>query len=331
MRMPVVAFLPFLFTACLLYGCLKKERPVSAVILGKDTLSIDRIRILVPDSERDSTAIERAVSRQMLARMVPADRKHGDTVAEKLARKLTLLSGVEYSTASAAVLFDASATLWAAMRAEGTMAGIAGYIDSTFATFTTSVGGTPFHWSLCEDDRAALEKLDKNKDLDKLLAIVLKVSGECAATLASFVRDDDSSQIAGMNSMIQGLIADTAVRPVPSARLKKKTVDNPALALKFRPQESIRDSIGKHLADLQQLYKRQLKTGDYSSGTVWVSFIVGCDGGVIDVRVKKSQIANVPFLERLEKYLKIIAFKPIPKACGNMNFEFPFEFKAEEL
>ena len=331
MRVPVAAFLTFLFAAILLLGCAKKERTVGAAILGKDTLSMEQIRALVPEVQGDSTAIRRAVFRQMLAKAVPSDGKYGDTVAVKLAAKLTLLSGTEYSTAAAAVLLDAATTLREAMRVDGTMAEVAAHIDSSFASFEASVGGTPFHWSLSESDRAALKKLDKNKDLDKLYAIVLKVSGECAATLASFVRDADSGQSAGINPMIQGLIADTAVRPAASPTLSKKTVDNTALALKFRPQESIRDSITKHLADLQQMYKRQLKTGDYSSGTVWVLFWVDCSGRVVDARIKKSQIANKQFLERLEKYLKIIAFKPVPEACGNMNFEFPFEFKAEEL
>jgi hypothetical protein len=330
-RMPVVAFLPFLIAAVMLGGCAKKERPVNVVVLGKDTLSMDRIRTLVPDTEGDSNAIRRAVCRLILARGVPADGKRGDTITEKLARKLTLLSGVEYSTASAAVLLDASVNLGAVMRAGGTMTGVIEYIDSTMASLEASAGGTPFRCSLSEGERTALAQLDKNKELDKLLAIVLKVSGECAATLASFVSDEDSGQTAGVKSMIQGLIADTAVRLVSPATPIKKTADNTASALKFRSQESIRDSIAKHLPDLQQMYKRQLKTGDYSSGTVWVSFLVDCNGRVVDARIKKSQIANVAFLERLEKYLKIIAFKPVPAACGTMNFEFPFEFKAEEL
>jgi TonB family protein len=329
--MPVVVFLPFLMAAVMLVGCVKKERPVSVVVLGKDTLSLERIRTFVPDGEGDSTVFGRAVCRLIFARGVPADRNHSDTTLKKLARKLTLLSGVEYSTASAAMLLDASATLRAEMRTGETMSGVVAAIDSTIASFEASAGGTPIRCSLSEGDRTALKQLDKKKDLDKLLAIVLKVSSECAATLANFVSDNDSSQTAGMQTMIQGLIADTAVRLVSPAKQTRKTAYNTAAVLKFRPQESIRDSIAKHLPDLQQMYKRQLKTGDYSSGTVWVSFLVDCNGRVIDARIKKSQIANVQFLERLEKYLKIMAFKPVPKECGTMNFEFPFEFKAEEL
>jgi len=217
------------------------------------------------------------------------------------------------------------------MRVNGTMTSVIGYIDSVLASLMASVGGAPIHCSLSVADRAALAQLDKNKEPEKVFTIVLAISNECAVTLASFLSDEDSGTTAGAKAMVQGLIADTAVRPVPSPAQKKNVKDNTAAALKFRSQESIRDSIAKHLADLQQMYKRQLKTGDYSSGTVWVLFWVDCSGRVVDARIKKSQIANKQFLERLEKYLKIIAFKPVPEACGTMNFEFPFDFKAEEL
>jgi TonB family protein len=331
MRLPVAFFVSFLCTIALFSGCAKKERNENTAILGKDSLSMERIRTLAPDAKEDSIAIRSALCRQKLARTVPAGGKHGDTVAAKLAQKLTMLSGTEYSTAGAAILLDASAALAQVVRTKGSMADVCAYIDSTFASCEARVGGRPLHWSLNDKDRAALEQLDIKKDIDKILAIVLKVSDECAATLMSFVREDDPGQ-AKLKHMVQGLIADTTVRrPAPTVTLAKKTAANPALALKFRSQESIRDSIGRHLANLQQMYKRQLKTGDYSSGTVWVTFLVDCSGRVVDARIKKSQIANTQFLERLEKYLKIVAFKPVPKACGNMNFEFPFEFKAEEL
>ncbi|MBN1130956.1 MAG: energy transducer TonB, partial [Chitinispirillaceae bacterium] len=134
-----------------------------------------------------------------------------------------------------------------------------------------------------------------------------------------------------VDTMIKGLIADPNAPVKRTAPAMKQAPPDPAKALSFRSQGSIRDSIARHQTNLQQLYKRYLKGGDVTSGTVWVTFQVNAEGRVTGVRILKSEISNTQFLERLGQYVRLITFKQIPESAGSMTFEFPFEFTTEEL
>jgi TonB family protein len=295
MRRTVAAGFLFFFIAAFMWGCVKKNQPASVVVVGRDTLTYERIRALVPEVTNDSDAIRQIGARLTYAHELPASEKPVDSIVKKCAVKLSMISNKEYSPDAAGILLTAAIALHKTVR----------------TTPEAKKDGTA-------------------KFLEKSIQTHFAVSDEEAATLVSFIKNSDDEESGNVKVMVQGLIADTAVR-ASAPLLKKKNADHSKKILAFRSQASIRDSIAKHLADLQQLYKRHLKRGDYADGTVWVSFRVNYEGMVIDARVKKSHIADAQFLERLEKYLKIIRFKPVPESCGIMNFEFPFEFKAEEL
>jgi len=105
--------------------------------------------------------------------------------------------------------------------------------------------------------------------------------------------------------------------------------DNSALALKFRNQKSIKSTIGKHIPNLEAIYKKELKIDPSMSGVIYVTFRVGPSGEVISAVVKSSEIGNSSFINPFLDYVKEIRFKSIPNTVGNMTFDFPFEFKPE--
>jgi TonB family protein len=332
MRFKVISCVVIVAAAVLLGGCVKKEKGVTAVMVGGTSLLIDTIRALVPDAAGDSLAIVRAARRITLSKTLSGGEKPPGPAAEKLARKLTLLSGSDYSAASAELLLEASTRVALMVRGAKNIHDVIALLDSVLPAEEVDVGGTSPACRLTDRERGILEGLSIGtaKDLGKLFEVLFDISSDAAATIVSFVNQKDIDGSEGVKAMIKGLIADTAPAPASAAVVRKKAV-NPLLALKFRPQESIRDSIAKHLSNLQQMYKRHLKTGDVASGTVWVTFLVDCEGRVVDARILKSEIADRQFLERLSQYLRIIKFKPVPESAGRMTFEFPFEFKAEEL
>ena len=112
-----------------------------------------------------------------------------------------------------------------------------------------------------------------------------------------------------------------------SAGKKYEPVENSALALKFRNQQSINTTVSEHIPNLEVLYKKELKLYPEMSGTVYVTFKVSYAGEVILAEIKSSEIENEKFIVPLLDYVKKIKFKAIPENVGNMTFEFPFEFK----
>ncbi|MBN2038174.1 MAG: AgmX/PglI C-terminal domain-containing protein [Chitinispirillaceae bacterium] len=312
----------------LLLLCGKRADERTVVQLGNDSLGLETIRQLVPDGVNDSLKIKKVICRLALSNTLSPERKVPGDIADKCARKLSLISGKDCSVQSAEKLLEASSALAGALK---NSKGVVGYLDSLAATIKPTVRGQPVSCALDEEDRAVLQRLPANDEaeLEQIIMVVLKVTEDFATTLASFVRHKDVEDAGNVKAMVKGLIADTAAAPTIRAEKRKPALSS-ARALAFRSQESIRDSIAKHLVNLQQLYKRHLKTGDYASGTVWVTFRVGWEGRVNDARITRSAIKNQQFLERFGQYLRIIKFKEVPQSAGTMTFEFPFEFKAEE-
>lgn len=316
---------------CMFCGCVKREKNVA--IIGSDTLKLSKIRSLMPDTLDDSAKIRQMVLRYSLAHQAPARTPQADSAAKKLSQRLTLLSGHEWSPEAAAVLLSAGAALETKIGATRDPHHCAAVIESLATLCGTTPEGKTTGRAI---DARDIAKLDTSHRTDAaLFALVFKISEEEAATLLNFVKKgskeektDAAALVKGLLSPPEGASASPAVGAATVAA-ERVEVENPALALRFRSQESIHDSIAKHRADLQQLYKKQLKTNEAAGGVVWLVFHVGPDGKVLSVAVKSSAIGNGAFLQQLQEYARTIRFKTIPKDVGNMTFEFPFEFTPE--
>jgi TonB family protein len=86
-------------------------------------------------------------------------------------------------------------------------------------------------------------------------------------------------------------------------------------------------SIEAHNANLEALYRKQLKINQDMEGVVYVTFRVSPDGTVLSASIKSSDIADPDFLDPFLDYVTTIRFEPIPERVGKMRFDFPFEFR----
>lgn len=329
MKRPVIVCVVLGIVAATLCMCGKREKAVA--MGGADSLSLAVIRKLMPDAESDSAKIRQVRLRYSLARQVPHRVAGADSAAVKLARRLTLLSGKDWSPEAAAMLLDAGSALATKAAAARDRQQRSALLDA-LAAAEESPGGKAA--SLTPD----MGGLDTLQVADaKFFAEIFTISEEEAATLLNFMKkgpNDKMRKDAG--AMVKGLLSAPETTRMPAASAgdrmitaERVEVENPALALKFRPQESIRESIEKHRADLQQIYKRQLKTNESAGGVVWLVFHVDAGGRVLSVTVKSSAINNRMFLGQLREYAATIRFKAVPTSVGNMTFEFPFEFTSE--
>jgi hypothetical protein len=329
-----VALLGCAAVAGMLCACGKSEK--TAATSDAESLNIETVRAMMPqDGTDDSTKLKQALLRNAIAHELLVTARQPDSVSVKLGRRMTLISGAEWPPKAASVLLMAGAGLEAKVKTAKDIKSVLALVDSLAAVSAKSAGGKTARCAALDPrDRAALEamRLTDAKLLVKVFSVVFAISEEEASTLSSFVGTDARKSAGSADVLVKGLLAtrsEGTTGPAAAVEAERTVIENPSLALKFRPQQSIRDSIGKHLADLQQLYKRQLKTNEASGGVVWVVFRVEAGGTVLSTAIKSSQIDNRQFLAGLRNYARTIRFKPIPDKVGPMTFEFPFEFKPE--
>jgi hypothetical protein len=302
--------------------CHKGEKRVVAV--GSDTIRVETIRAIMPlDSVNDSAALRQGAFRFLLDKSVSSGERQPDSTAAKFGKRMELLSGKQWSPQAAAALLNAGVGLTEKLSGTASAAAATALVDSLTALAGKRIG---------DRDRAALAAMDPAdpKFRVRLYAAAFGISEEEAATLANFIGKDQRIAAGNIDAMVKGLLAVPGTgRVAERAVVERVPAEHPGLALKFRPQESIRDSIGKRLPDLQQIYKRHLKMNEATGGVVWVVFRVDAAGKVVKAAIKSSEIDNKVFLMQLRDYAGTIRFKKIPDTVGAMTFEFPFEFKPE--
>lgn len=328
---------------CIGVLCLCGKAEKQEILYGPDSLNIGKLRMLMaPDaSPADSVSIRQTLFRYSLAKMFSNQAVRVDSAAIKLARRMTLESGKEWSPEAASLLLHAASALEAKIRNNG-IASVIPYVDSVLTVIDNrSIPGSLGKGQKFKGGFAWLDTIDltNGKTLKRIISAVFGVSPEMASTVASFVASGPQSArdtSVNIDKMVRGILSKNALLPVAASNAGPKTPEleqekskNALLALKFRSQESIRDSIARHLPDLQLIYKKQLKLNEMSGGLVWVVFEVDADGRVLSAKIKSSAIANRQFQQLLEEYVRTIHFKAIPKDMEPMIFEFPFEFKSE--
>lgn len=336
----------YLLTGCIGILCLCGKNNKQELRYGPDSLDAKKMHALMsPDtSASDSARIRQTLFRYALAKTFSEHPAHLDSASIKLARRLTLQSGSEWSTEAASLLLSAANALEIRIRREKEIAPVIVFVESVFTAIELpSASGKGPH--VLRNDFAGLDTLRPGDEagFKKIVGTVFGVTSEEAATIANFVRQaprttkDSAAAVAGVDKMVRGMLskapsAGTAVPIVTreNTEQEREKSGKALLALRYRSQESIIDSIAAHLPGLRLIYKKQLKLNAMSGGKVWVVFIVDAEGGVLSARVKSSEIANKQFQQLLEEYVRTIHFKNIPKEMEPMVFEFPFEFKSEE-
>jgi TonB family protein len=328
---------------CALY-CGKQAPVIPAIIFNSDTLTVDRVADYDPSIANDSVRLRAIAIRLVCAGHLPDSLT--DSTAFLLAERLLLVTSVEWKPAAAALLLGASKGLVAMAGETTSCATIRSMADSLFklSSGALHVPAAP-GWQLL-----ACDSVDLPQPAGKawLLRTILLVTPEVAGLLADFAGMSQSAPDADstdLKNMVAGLVstpesirreemrrkaaeAKNASTAVPSTTPAQES-DNSAEALRFRDQNSIRDSIEKHIPDLKQLYKKILKTNSSLAGKVVVTIRVDAAGSIINARIKLSEIDNKAFLDPFVMYVRTIRFKPIPEKVGAMTFDFPFEFNPE--
>jgi hypothetical protein len=310
----------------------------AACVVGMDTLSLAEIQGMAPDSASVKDKISRAALQMTLSR--ESGHPCGGAVRDSglysdLSNQLSLQTGTGWSPQSAACLYSAAKAVRRKFKELPTARAVAVYVDSLFSSTVHLDSGVLRHMAVNDSLLATLDNEKTRQDLEKLLRSIFHISAKTAIVLADFLisEDAESTQATDVSSYIKGLVADThpQTRQAPSSPASKAppVVQDPKLALKYRPQQLISDSIKKHIPDLEAIYKKQLKMHPNLSGTVWVTFVILPNGSIASTQIHSADIGEKDFLNPFSQYVQRIRFSKIPDPVGPMTFEFPFEFSPE--
>lgn len=303
----------------------KKADNQKYYIFGTDTLCQPQINELDPVKNLDSVKIQNILIRKSLASVNAGELN--DSLLKILSNQLFRQSEVEWSDSASLLLQKASWVIIHEVVSGTNPANIIGYADSLlFEKYGVKL---PEHSGIVVDTGN-----NKSDQTIGLIQKLLGVSRQVARVVYSFESDSEKSNLSEekLNEMVKGLLSvnDTITQKV---KPKKKSIpqkkNNSLLALKYRNQKSIQDSISIHVPILVNMYKQFLKSDESMNGVVIVAFSVSADGKVTDAAVSRSDIKESEFLKKLIFQVKTIRFSSIPENIGNMTFEFPFEFNTE--
>ncbi|MBN1575749.1 MAG: AgmX/PglI C-terminal domain-containing protein [Chitinispirillaceae bacterium] len=327
--------------ACLL-TCGKKAVEIPVIIAGIDTVTAGRVAVLDPAGSNDSVRLRNVAVRLLCAGGLPDP--GGDSLVRGCTERLSLVSGIEWDPCASALLLRAARRLVGEAGGREPCAAAGRCIDSLRQLLTKVIvkpgAASPLPAIRCD----SIDLLQRQGGV-WLTGSVLGVSPEIAALLVECTEtpalQDASADSIALKDLVAGLVSSPAsgregaqprkppARQAPVQQPPLEQQDNSAEALRYRNQRSIRDSIDKHIPNLRQLYKKNLKANSSLAGKVIVTMRVSAGGTVIGVRIKDSEIGSKAFLGPFVAYLHTIRFKPIPENVGAMTFDFPFEFNPE--
>jgi TonB family protein len=319
----------YLFCAAILVAasCSKKVNTTQTFIIWNDTLTATELLAYFPDTTADSLRIQKAIRWVSLAGSIPSDT---GKIYSSLAEQLSLQVGGEWTPAKAALIYKAAEKIKKYSENSKNTTGIKLWAESLFVESLHNLKSADLAGKINIDTSIYFKKNSENEA--KIYASILEISQKTGDLLADFL-SSENSEVGNLNAMIKGLLfsekEEKIVKKNGSAPNEKQAIDNSVLALKYRDQKSIRDSIEKRSPDIRSLYKKFLKTDDSIEGVVLVTFTVNPDGEVTETEIKNSQFKNTEFLKLLKEYTATIHFKTVPRNIGNMKFDFPFEFNSE--
>ncbi|MBN1601250.1 MAG: AgmX/PglI C-terminal domain-containing protein [Chitinispirillaceae bacterium] len=310
-----------LFT--ILVSCQNEPGKERFFITGKgDTLTGHLVAMLDPGEKADSIRYRNVLVR--LGLTIDVENRMPDSFDSLLADQLSLESGVEWSIQAANLLYDAAHQIRTKLgQAENCSATVA------FAESLFQIVNTEKSYSFPE---ITVNPPDKNRIrwISVLFSELFNLDGPTATALAVFTSEQHSEDNQKLQQSIKGLLFDSSsttntIRKISRTK-KAPRQNNEKNMLKLRNQESILDTITRHIPEIRALYKKHLKRNENIRGTIKVTFNLAPTGKVLEVSVAKTDIVDSGFLDPLLNYLKLIKFKSIPAEAGTMKFEFPFEF-----
>lgn len=324
----------------LLFACSsqKPHHHQASCIVGTDTLSLVDVQAMEPDSAPAKERISRAALQMALSREtgLPCGQAVKDNgFYSDLSNQLSLQTGTAWPVQSVACLYSAAKALRLKFKELPTARAVAGYVDSLFSSTVRLDSTVVRHMAANDSLLATLDNKKTRQDLEILLRSIFHISAKTAYVLADFLisEEQEKARTTDVSSYIKGLVADTTLRPSRKPHeaepAKAAVPQDPKLALRYRPQQLISDSIKKHIPSLEAIYKRQLKLHPNLSGTVWVTFVILPDGTVASTQIHSADIGEKDFLNPFSVYVQRIRFSKIPDNIGPMTFEFPFEFSPE--
>ena len=332
-----------LFSLCI--GCGGKNNAGKNIVclVGSDTLSVQRVNQLAPDSLIASDKIARVALELILiygARMdtpAPGDSTAAKRIAKEFADQLSRQSPDAWSVEAAGHLYKAVKAAQVVCARVHSCTALIAYIDSLAEKTIT---GDSAHKAILMRIKQPIPGCNALSGADSLPYIISRLfilPLSIAKLACEFAASAETPTPAAPapNAVVQGLVFDSTHQQKSSIKNMHQphgaTVvtgqDNAQAALKARTQSSIKDSIVKHIPDLEVLYKKFLKVHQNMAGTIVATFRIQPDGAVASARIATTKITEKEFLAPLHNYfLKEIHFKPIPEKFGMMEVEFPFEF-----
>jgi len=315
--------LPFLFIFC------AKKKELAFIVIGSDSLKIEQLVKLDPAASSDSVRIRNLKLRMAVASVFIAD-SGTDILSQKFSEQLQLRAGEEWNPQAAGLLLSSAKVLYQKLSLGLSPGAVVAYAESLFTAYNKEDCSGILQASRSVDSIDP----DNQQKVAGFFSSIFGISESASQLLFDFLKEQDGlMNNSDAEKMVKGLVfSETEKTPVKAASVpivEKKIVDNSVEALKYRGQQSIMDSIARHIPNLKSIYKKRLKVKESMSGTVMVSFRVSPSGTVVDAKVSKTGINDEEFLSQLLRYVKDIQFKKIPEKIGNMSFEFPFEFNPE--
>lgn len=310
--------------------------------LGTDTLTPHRIRQLVPDSSSMSAQARmmRAIFECLYANRTAAKNARDNQSAKQLgidlAQQLSRQTADAWTPEAARTLYDAAKFL---KSKAGDARSIPVALACSESLFTTAAvfrdTGEKRKAMDCKDSLfKAWRSQQTVKSTEDLLSLLLLVPAPISRIVCDFLNTEETPAHKGaeVQTMIKGLLFDSSSRRKTESRPApvQSSKDNSRMALKFRSEQSIKDSIARHIPSLEALYKKHLKMHQSMAGTVWVTFQISAAGAVLSAQLKTNSVREKDFLVPFQDYLiEKVRFKPVPDDVGTMAFTFPFEFSPE--
>ncbi len=336
--------------ACMLVmSCARRERPNDRCLflVGGDTVSILKVNRLVPDSLPRPKKLFRAALELACVKVQSAAPRGGDADAQikragsDLARQLSRLSSDTWSDEAATALYITAKLVADKAVSAGSLPQARGFADSLFSAQVVVCDSgilDEFRKKKASPLQGVAPRPDDPAFLEPLFMLLFDLPSPSSRILGEFVTtaEKETKPVVNVNSVIKGLVFDSTRRNDKKSRPATAehaavVPDNSQEALRYRGSGSIKDSIEKHIPDLEALYKKHLKMNQNMKGTVWVTFHINPDGGVLNAQVKTSAITDRNFLMPFRDYvIQKIHFQKIPDKAGPMSVEFPFEFAPEQ-
>lgn len=333
----------FLVFGILFLRCQKQSlKEDTFIVIGSDTLSENELVQYCSDSVAYKTKAAKIGLMIAVADKAPVSiqqQKKHDKIINDLMELLYKESNKEWTYKAADKIYRASRVIKQGLESGSDIQPLQSVLDSASAHIVIF---SDTQYNCTAPDMASLLQRHKSAEKRKLLALVLNdlfcFDTVSAFMISSFIYSEDIAQIdtlKNVGQLIEGLSFNT------TAMLKEETVTqsqienvkqkdhNIIVALQYRTQQSIADSIKKHIPYIQGLYKQQLRLNTSMEGIVYVTFQVNPSGSIASAQIKTSDITHQQFLTPFIEYVKKIHFKPVPENIGIMTFDFPFEFNPE--